>query len=111
MSAPQLTKYKILGHLAKGGMADLWLARVEGLAGFEKLVVVKTLLPELTADARFTEMFLREARLAALLNHPNCIQIFDLGQENGVYFIAMEYVDGCSLLQVLRRATSLAILR
>ncbi|HEY3450057.1 MAG TPA: protein kinase [Myxococcales bacterium] len=105
MAAPQLTKYRILGHLAKGGMADVWLAHVLGVAGFEKLVVVKTLLPELSTDANLTELFLREARLAARLNHPNCIQIFDLGQENGVYYIAMEFVDGCSLLQVLRRAT------
>ncbi len=105
MAAPQLTKYRILGHLAKGGMADVWLAHVLGVAGFEKLVVIKTLLPQLSSDPHLTEMFLREARLAARLNHPNCIQIFDLGQENGVYYIAMEFVDGFSLLQVLRRAT------
>ncbi len=84
-------------------MAHVWLARALGLAGFEKLVVLKTILPALAENAQFTEMFINEGRLAAMLNHPNCVQIFDLGREGDTLFIAMEYIDGFSLSRVLRR--------
>lgn len=101
---PTLARYEILGGLASGGMADVWLARIRGPAGFEKVAVVKTILPHLARDPAFTEMFLSEARVAAMLNHPNCVQIFDLGQEDSTYFLAMEFIDGFSLARVLRRA-------
>jgi serine/threonine-protein kinase len=87
-------------------MAHVWLARAVGLAGFEKLVVLKTILPALAENAQFTEMFINEGRIAAVLNHPNCVQIFDLGREADVLFIAMEYIEGFSLSRVMRRCAA-----
>ncbi|MFT3712157.1 MAG: protein kinase [Archangium sp.] len=101
---PRLTRYEVLGRLATGGMAEVWLARALGIAGFEKLVVVKTILPNLANDPSFVTMFVNEGRLAARLNHPNCVQIFDLGHENGVLYLAMEYIEGFSLSRMLKRA-------
>ena len=88
-------------------MAEVWLALQEGPAGFAKQVVVKTILPHLAEDQSFVEMFLNEARLAALLNHPNLVQIFELGEEAGTYFLVMEYIEGRNLRSVLRRARSM----
>lgn len=85
-------------------MAEVWLARSVGIAGFEKLVVVKTILPHLARSQQFVTMFINEARLAAMINHPNCVQIFDLGEEGGTLYIAMEYLEGFSFSKVLSRA-------
>ena len=65
--APRLTRYDVFGRLATGGMAEVWLARMKGVAGFEKLVVLKTILPELLDEPKFVTMFINEARLAAML--------------------------------------------
>src|SRR5260370_23135746 len=78
-------------------MAEVYLARQAGAAGFEKLVCLKRILPHLARDKQFVDMFLNEARLAAQLDHPNIVSIFDLGEANGNYFIAMEFIDGPSL--------------
>jgi serine/threonine-protein kinase len=102
--APKLARYEVLGRLATGGMAEVWLARTVGIAGFEKLVVIKTILPTLAESPQFVSMFVNEARLAAMLSHPNCVQIFDLGQEGSWLYIAMEYLEGFSLARVLKRA-------
>src|SRR5690349_23602598 len=75
-------------------MAELYLARTVGIEGFEKLVVVKRILPQYVANASFVNMFLNEARLAAMLHHPNVAQVYDIGVEEGDYFFAMEYVPG-----------------
>jgi serine/threonine-protein kinase len=83
-------------------MAEVFLARAEGPQGFEKTVVVKRVLPHLASDPQFTGMFLDEARLAAALEHPNIVQIFDLGEVNGQYFIAMEYLRGHALSKILK---------
>ena len=104
MHAPKLARYEVLGRLATGGMAEVWLARTVGIAGFEKLVVIKTILPNLAESPQFVSMFVNEARLAAMLSHPNCVQIFDLGQEGSWLYIAMEYLEGFSLARVLKRA-------
>ncbi|MEW6433137.1 MAG: serine/threonine-protein kinase [Myxococcota bacterium] len=108
-SNPQLSRYQVLGRLAAGGMAEVWLARAVGAAGFEKLVVVKTILPSLARVPQFVSMFVNEARLAAMLSHPNCVQIFDLGEENGWLYIAMEFVEGFSLARIMKRARSLGV--
>jgi serine/threonine protein kinase len=102
----KLGKYQILSRLARGGMAEVWLARFQGVGGFEKDVVLKTILPDLSEDPDFVRMFINEALLAANLNHPNIVQIFDLGCLEGMYFIAMEYVPGKSLRQIARRLRS-----
>src|SRR5438270_7261691 len=103
MTTP-LGKYKLVKLIASGGMAEVYLARQAGAAGFEKLVCLKRILPHLARDKQFVDMFLNEARLAARLDHPNIVSIFDLGDAGGNYFIAMEFIDGPSLRAVGKRA-------
>src|SRR4051794_27149962 len=83
-------------------MAEVHLALQRGPAGFEKLVVVKLVHEHLASQKAFVDMLLDEARVAALLKHPNVVDIYDLGQADGRYFIAMEYLEGEPLLAVLR---------
>jgi serine/threonine protein kinase len=90
----RLGKYEIIRELATGGMATIYLARASGTAGFEKLVVLKCILPALARDRGFVSMFLDEARIAATLRHSNIADVFDVGVEDGTYFFAMEYVHG-----------------
>ena len=80
--------------LATGGMAELYLARATGIEGFEKLVVCKRILPQYVARKDIVEMFLEEARIAALLHHSNIVQVFDIGTDGGNYFFAMEFLQG-----------------
>ncbi len=104
MNAPlEVGGYELDRILAKGGMAEVWLAHKRGLGGFSKQVVVKRVLPQLAEDKSFMELFLKEARVAALFTHVNLVQIFELGESAGSYFIAMEYVRGCTL-RALQRA-------
>src|SRR5262249_12644225 len=105
--AMRLGKYQLLRKLATGGMAEVFLAKTDGPMGFEKLLVIKRILPHLAEDPQFVEMFLAEAKLAAPLNHPNLVQLFDFGQAEGSYFIAMEYIDGPTLRLMLARARDL----
>jgi serine/threonine protein kinase len=100
----QMGKYQLIRKLATGGMAEVFLAKAAGPMGFEKVLVVKRILPHLAEDPQFTEMFLFEAKLAGLLNHANITQIFDFGEEEGSYFIAMEYLDGPNLRVLSRKA-------
>ncbi len=90
----RLGTYEIIRGLATGGMAAIYLARISGTAGFEKLVVLKCILPSLASDASFVRMFLDEAQLAATLRHSNIADVFDVGVADGTYFFAMEYVRG-----------------
>ena len=106
MTTP-LGKYRLIKLIAAGGMAEVYLARQAGAAGFEKQVCLKRILPHLARDKQFVDMFLNEARLAAQLDHPNIVSIFDLGESNGNYFIAMEFIDGPSLRSVAKRAAEL----
>jgi hypothetical protein len=93
----KLDRYELLCPIAEGGMASVWVARQRGKHGFEKLVAIKTILPVFANDARFQEMFLDEARIASRIDHPNVAHILDLGEEQDVLYLAMEYVDGDSL--------------
>ncbi|MBI2897232.1 MAG: serine/threonine protein kinase [Deltaproteobacteria bacterium] len=95
-------KYTLIKKLATGGMAELFLALHRSVAGFEKLIVIKRILPTLSADQGFVDMFLAEARIAATLNHPNIVQIFDLGSVDDRYFIAMEFIHGEDLRSIVR---------
>ncbi|HEV7559442.1 MAG TPA: serine/threonine-protein kinase, partial [Kofleriaceae bacterium] len=99
-------KYSILGHLATGGMAEVYLARQAGLHGFEKIVVIKRVRPELTADPEATRYFLDEARLVATLEHPNIAQVYEIGLVNDSYFFVMEYVHGADLRQLMEAAVT-----
>src|SRR5687768_986111 len=99
-------RYQLLRKLATGGMGQVFLARQRGPVGFEKLVVVKRILPHLSEEDEFINMFFDEARIAANLNHPNIAQIYDLGEAEGTYYIAMEYVHGQSIREVNTRANN-----
>jgi len=98
----QLGRYHLVRKLATGGMAEVFLAKVMGPGGFEKSMVIKRILPNLAKDPEFVAMFLQEARLAAQFGHPAVVQIFDFGEVNGSYFLAMEFVDGPNLRNILR---------
>jgi serine/threonine-protein kinase len=103
-------KYTLLRKLATGGMAELFLAIQRSVAGFEKLIVIKRILPQMTQDRAFIEMLLHEARVAATLSHPNIVQIFDVGEVDGTYYIAMEHVHGEDLRQIVRQMKRRAVL-
>ncbi|RMD97690.1 MAG: PEGA domain-containing protein [Deltaproteobacteria bacterium] len=98
-----LGKYELLRKIASGGMGEVFLARQVGEGGFEKILAIKRILPHLTEDETFVRMFLDEARTSARLNHVNIVQIYELGKEAGVHFIAMEYVHGLDLRRILDR--------
>lgn len=106
MSVQVFEKYQVLRRLAIGGMGEIFLARQQGVAGFDRLVILKSLLRDLARDHSFVEQFLDEARVAATLNHPNIVSIFEVGAWRGLYFIAMEYIDGLSLAELLFRTSS-----
>ena len=101
----RLDRYELLCPIATGGMATVWLARLRGKRGFEKLFAIKTIRTELVDDPRFQEMFLDEARIASGIQHPNVAQILDLGEQQDVLFIVMEWVDGDSLAKVRKLIT------
>lgn len=96
-------EYTLVKKLATGGMAEIWLARQKGIAGFARFLVVKKILSHLAEQETFVRMFQDEARTSALLSHPNIVQIHDLGQAEGTYFIAMEYIAGENLAAIAWR--------
>jgi serine/threonine protein kinase len=97
----RLGKYELLRRLAVGGMAEIFLARAIGIEGFEKLVVLKSILGQHAGDEQFVRMFLDEARLAATFHHPNVAQVFDIGRVGQQHFFTMEYIEGQDLRQVI----------
>jgi serine/threonine protein kinase len=99
--------YEILAKLASGGMADIFLARGEGVAGVERYCVLKRILRDRASDVQFVQMFLDEARLAAQLQHPNIAQVHDIGRLGDSYFFTMEYVHGETVRALLHRAVEL----
>lgn len=100
----QFGRYTLIRRLGAGGMAEAFLAEQEGPAGFSKTCVVKRILPHLADEQRFVEMFQREAQVSARLAHTNLVQVYELGEVDGVLFIAMEHVDGPTLLKLSRAA-------
>ncbi len=90
----QFGNYQLIKRLAHGGMAEVFLARQRGPEGFDRRVAIKRILPHLADSEDFLRMFLEEARLIASLNHPNVIHIYELGQVDEHFFIAMEFIDG-----------------
>jgi eukaryotic-like serine/threonine-protein kinase len=99
-----LGRYELLMPIAAGGMAMVWAARLKGTRGFQKIVAVKTMLPKLSEDEQFEKMFLDEASLASKVRHPNAVEILDLGEQDGVLFLAMEWIDGVPLNQLMKAA-------
>ena len=100
----RLDRYELVCPIASGGMASVWLARLRGKRGFEKLFAIKVIKTELISDPNFQEMFLDEARIASRIVHPNVTQILELGEQDDVPYIVMEYVDGDSVAKVHRMA-------
>jgi len=96
--------YQLIDRVAIGGMAEVFKAKREGVEGFEKIVAVKRILPHLSENKEFLDMFVDEAKMVAGLAHPNIVQIFDLGRIDKSYYIAMEYVHGRDLRTIMRRA-------
>jgi eukaryotic-like serine/threonine-protein kinase len=103
VSGAPADRYRIVGRIAAGGMAEIYLARTTNKAGAEREVVLKRLLPELQSDHEFVQMFHDEARIASQLNHPNIVQIYELGELDGSLFIAMELLRGVNLRDLLAR--------
>jgi TonB family protein len=103
-------QYEVLERIAAGGMAELYKAKRTGVEGFQKIVAIKKILPHLADDEEFVTMFADEAKLAAQLNHPNIIHIYDLGKiQAGGYFIAMEYVDGRDLRAIQQAGSTMGV--
>ena len=99
-----LGRYELLLPIASGGMAMVWAARLKGTRGFQKIVAVKTMLPKLSDDPQFEQMFLDEASLAAQLRHPHVVETLDLGEQDGVLYMVMEWIDGVPLHQIFKSA-------
>ena len=102
--ASEYGRYVLLERVAVGGMAEVFRAKRKGVEGFEKVVAVKRILPDLSKNKEFVEMFVAEAKMVASLSHPNIAQIFDLGKIDESYYIAMEFVEGRDLRTILSRA-------
>ncbi|HEY7371470.1 MAG TPA: serine/threonine-protein kinase [Polyangia bacterium] len=98
----QFGKYTLFERIGRGGMAEVYKGRIQGPAGFERVFVVKRILPHLSDDTAFIKMFVEEAKLSARLNHPNIVHIFELGAVEGEYFISMEYIRGHDLSETMR---------
>lgn len=95
-------RYTLERKLAQGGMAEIFLAKSRGAHGFEKSLVIKRILPEHARDPKFVDWFIAEARLMMRIEHPKVVQVYDFGEVDGHYFLAMEYVKGIDCLELLR---------
>jgi serine/threonine protein kinase len=98
----RLGRYELVTAIGEGGMGRVWAARMEGSHGFKKVVAIKTLSPTVASDPEAERMFLNEAHLASQIRHRNVVEILDLGEQDGVIYIVMEWVDGESLQRILR---------
>ncbi|MFT3841135.1 MAG: serine/threonine-protein kinase [Myxococcaceae bacterium] len=104
--AEQFGKYELLAKLGAGGMALTWRAQLKGAAGVVKPVVIKRILPQVAEDQAFIDAFIQEAKVTAQLSHANIAQVFDFGEQEGEYFLAMEFVQGRNLEELIERAVS-----
>ena len=101
----RLGQYILLEKVASGGMAELFKAKKIGIEGFEQVLAVKRILPHLSSDEEFINMFIAEAKLVAQLTHKNIAQIYDFGKEEHNYFISMEYIRGKDLKAILKKVS------
>lgn len=109
MRPERFGKYCVVRKIASGGMSDVWLCRLRGEEGFEKKAAVKVVHSRLSGSTNFRELFIREARLAASLSHPNLVQVFDFGRDGESYYLAMEYLPGWNLAQVAAQVRSRSV--
>jgi len=106
MSELSYGKYRVVKKLGTGGMAEVFLVRLEGAAGFAKEYVLKRILSQYCASSNFVQMFIDEAIIASELEHPNLVKVQEFGTEGGAYFLVMEYVDGLDLSVVFQRLST-----
>jgi len=99
-------KYTLLEKIATGGMAEIWKAKFSGVGGFEKYLVIKSILPHLAEDKEFVDMFFDEAKISVMLQHSNIAQIWEMGQIKDEYFIALEYIAGKNLREIVKKCKS-----
>src|SRR5262245_14466419 len=97
-----LHRYELVERLAVGGMAEVFRAKAYGAHGFEKVLAIKRILPDLAADPEFESRFIAEAKLTVALTHANIVQVHDFGRVGGSLYIAMEYVDGPDLAALMK---------
>jgi serine/threonine protein kinase len=97
-----LDRYELLAPIAQGGMAQVWVARLTGKLGFERLCAVKTVIGQHSIDEKFIKMFLDEARIISLIRHPNVAQVLDLGQHHEILYLVLEWIDGDSMASLRR---------
>lgn len=102
-------KFVLLNRIAFGGMAEVFRAKMEGAVGFQRIVAIKRILPEYSEDPTFIQMFTDEARIAGSLTHPHIVQINELGEVDGIYYISMEMIDGIDLARVIKIRRTLAM--
>jgi serine/threonine-protein kinase len=99
-----LGRYELLVPIGAGGMATVWAARLRGTRGFQKIFAIKTMLPKLSEESDFEQMFLDEASLASQIRHPHVVEILDLGEQDGVLYLVMEWIEGVPLNQLIKGA-------
>ena len=102
----RVDRYELVGEIASGGMATVYLARLTGVGGFQRFVAMKRLHPHLASENEFVEMFLDEARIAARIHHPNVVPILEVGASSVGYYLVMEYIEGDTLARLLARAAT-----
>ncbi|RZK98222.1 MAG: serine/threonine protein kinase [Methylobacterium sp.] len=102
----RLDRYELIGEIASGGMATVFLARLAGVGGFQRFVAIKRLHPHLSNETEFVQMFLDEARLAASIHHPHVVPILEVGTSDAGYYVVMEYVEGDTLAGLMAREAS-----
>ena len=96
-------KYELLSQIGVGGMAEIYLARAFGVAGFEKRLVIKRIRDNVAQDPRFIQLFINEAKISVGLNHPNIVQVYDLGRIGPIWYMAMELLQGRDLNKIVKR--------
>src|SRR3954465_3315305 len=100
----RLDRYELIGELASGGMATVFLGRLAGVGGFQRFVAIKRLHPHLASEEEFIDMFLDEARLAAGIHHPHVVPILEVGQSDSAYYLVMEYIEGDTPARTVARS-------
>lgn len=96
-------QYEILGRMGVGGMAEIFRARAHGPRGYHRELIIKRMLPQWAADPNFIRAFIDEAKILGMLNHPNIVGAFDFGEDQGRHYLALEYLDGPSLAEIMNR--------
>jgi serine/threonine-protein kinase len=102
-SIEAIDRYQLVSRLGKGGMAEVFRAKLTGIGGFERTVALKVLLPSFAAEPEFVEMLLDEARIAGAIDHPNVLQVLDVGRKGDLFYLVMEYVDGQDLRTIAKQ--------